>query len=88
MIGLMSCRAAAQNLSAALEGEIGLLQRLGLRFHLRSCPNCSRLRGQLSFLRAVGGYSPRHLAQDVWQDLKPELRESIEQALKRRDSLR
>lgn len=90
MIWLMSCRAAAQKLSTALEGDITRLERLGLRIHLLSCRDCSRLREQLLFLRAAGSAWRAQLRQDaaaLRQTLKPELRESIERALRLRDSL-
>ena len=84
MIGLMSCRAAAQTLSAALEGDITRLQRLSLRIHLLYCRDCSRLREQLLFLRTAS----RLGREPLRQTLEPELRESIERALQLRDSLR
>ena len=90
-MGLMSCRAAAQTLSAALEGDITRLERWGLRIHLLYCRDCSRLREQLLFLRAASDDWRARLQQDaaaLRQTLKPELRESIERALQTRDSLR
>lgn len=88
---LMSCCAAAQKLFAAFDADIAPPQRLGLRLHLLFCRDCSRLREQLLFLREAGGYLRAQLRQDqtaLRQTLKPELRESIERALKLRASLR
>lgn len=83
---LMSCRKAAQMLSATLEGDITIPQRFGLRLHLLFCRNCSRLREQLLFLRRAGFYLRTHLRRDktaLLQALDPESREGIEKALER-----
>lgn len=83
---LMSCREAAQKISVALDPGLSRPQRLRLWFHLLWCRDCSRLREQLLFLRQVSADWRTQNPAALRQTLKPELRESIEQALQWRDS--
>lgn len=83
---LMSCREAAQKISVALDLDLSRPQSLRLWFHLLFCRNCSRLREQLLFLRQVSADWRAQNSAARRQTLKPELRESLEQALQWRDS--
>ncbi len=47
----LSCREASRLLSEAQDGRLRLGERLTLRLHLGVCDACTRVAGQLAFLR-------------------------------------
>lgn len=48
---MYSCERATELMSASLDGELSLYQRLALRVHLLLCKFCSRCWQQMLFLR-------------------------------------
>ena len=47
----ITCRHAHELLSERMDRPLSLLARLKLRFHLRACELCSRVEGQMDFIR-------------------------------------
>lgn len=47
----LSCRETSRLLSQAEDGRLRLDERLALRIHLSVCAACTRVSGQLAFLR-------------------------------------
>jgi len=47
----LSCRETSRLLSEAQDGRLRLGERLTLRLHLSVCDACTRVAGQLAFLR-------------------------------------
>lgn len=50
---MLSCKQAAELLSAALDRELRFGERLALGLHLALCRGCRNYRRQLGFLRAA-----------------------------------
>ncbi|OGT91835.1 MAG: hypothetical protein A2286_05410 [Gammaproteobacteria bacterium RIFOXYA12_FULL_61_12] len=50
---MLSCKQAAELLSAALDRELRLGERLALGLHLALCRDCRNYRRQIGFLRTA-----------------------------------
>lgn len=50
---MLSCREVSRLLSDQLDRKLRLTERIRLRIHLAMCKACSRVEGQLSFLRTA-----------------------------------
>ena len=77
----MSCKEAARLQSEALDRELSLRERLGLRLHLFLCKWCRRYGNQLRFLRSAAHECEEHASAALPQGLSPETRERIKQKL-------
>ena len=63
-LGRCDCQEASARLSALVDGELGLLDRLRIRLHLASCPPCARAARQLAAtLSALGRLAGRGLGR-------------------------
>jgi hypothetical protein len=50
---MMSCKEAVQLMSEEMERNLGLGERLALRFHQLICQGCRNYRQQMLFLREI-----------------------------------
>lgn len=48
---MLSCREASRLMSEALDRKLALRERFALRLHVAICAGCTRVEGQLAFLR-------------------------------------
>jgi predicted anti-sigma-YlaC factor YlaD len=48
---MLSCKDVSKLLSDRLDRKLGFTERVRLRLHLAMCSACSRVEGQLGFLR-------------------------------------
>src|SRR5690349_10797281 len=77
-----SCRQVARLQSDRLDQELGLSQRVGLRFHLLVCSWCRRYGKQLRFLQRAVHEHPDEWAAAQSPSLSPEARQRIKRALR------
>jgi len=77
----LSCKAATRLQSEALDHELPLRQRFGLRVHLMLCKWCRRYGKQITFLRKTAHDHPDEMAEPVPQKLSNEARERIKKEL-------
>jgi predicted anti-sigma-YlaC factor YlaD len=54
----LTCKNASELVSRSLDGNIGLLERLRLRAHLKVCAACSNFVRQMQFMRKAIGKHP------------------------------
>ena len=47
-----SCKKVSELLSERLDGKLGLIDHVGLRFHLAMCKACARVERQFRLLRS------------------------------------
>ena len=78
-----NCKAASRLQSEALDHNLPLRQRFGLRVHLLLCKWCRRYGKQITFLRDTAHEHPAKMAEAVPQKLSDEARERIKQGLRR-----
>ncbi|WP_337058081.1 anti-sigma factor family protein [Pseudomonas sp. USHLN015] len=50
---MLNCRELVARSSDYIDGQLGIVQRLGVRQHLLICPHCRRFLAQLNLTRAV-----------------------------------
>ncbi len=50
---IFNCKEVSRLVSDSMDRELGLGQRIGIRFHLMMCKYCSRFAGQLKQMRDV-----------------------------------
>ena len=79
---LPTCRQVTRLQSDALERDLSLPSRLGLRMHLLVCGWCRRYGRQIRFLRQAVQDHPDGLCQSNPQSLSPEARERLKRALR------
>ena len=48
---MLNCKQAAALMSQGMDKELGMLQRMGLRFHPMMCGGCRNFSKQMMFLR-------------------------------------
>ena len=48
---MLNCKQAAALMSQGMDKELGMLQKIGLRFHLMMCTGCRNFSKQMKFLR-------------------------------------
>lgn len=48
---MLNCKQATELMSQNMDGDIGVMGRLGLRFHLMMCGGCRNFNRQIAFLR-------------------------------------
>lgn len=48
---MLNCKQAAALMSQGMDKELGMLQRMSLRFHLMMCSGCRNFNKQMEFLR-------------------------------------
>ncbi len=48
---MLNCKQAAALMSQRMDKELGMLQKLSLRFHLMMCGGCRNFNRQMEFLR-------------------------------------
>jgi predicted anti-sigma-YlaC factor YlaD len=48
---MLNCKKAAALMSQGMDRELGLSQRMSLRFHLMMCGGCRNFNRQIAFLR-------------------------------------
>ena len=77
-----SCREAARLQSEALDHEISIWSRLGLRFHLLLCKWCRRYGKQIAFLHSAARQLPEHEPDPLPPALSTEARDRIRRRLK------
>src|SRR5438876_1222509 len=77
----LNCKRASRLQSEALDHELPLRQRLGLRIHLRLCKWCQRYGQQIKFLRSVAHECEHEEQKLPPQTLSAEGRERIKQRL-------
>ena len=78
----LNCKVAVRLQSEAIDHELSLGQRLGLRIHLLLCKWCRRYGKQITFVRDAAHAHPDKLAETVPQQLSGEARERIRQKLR------
>ena len=81
---MFNCREVNRMISASMDSELSLAQRILIRFHLMMCRRCSQVRKQLFSLRDYA----RHLNSDDsaagdWLKLAPETRVQIKAMLQK-----
>ena len=76
------CKTAARLQSEALDHQLTLRQRLGLRIHLVLCKWCSRYGKQITFVQKVAHSHPDEVTTAVPQELSDEARERIRKQLR------
>jgi len=80
---MLTCRDTSRLVSDAMERELGLTTRVGLRMHLLLCPPCKHYERQIHLLRKAA----RAVCQEVTEadlggaGLSDEARERIAKAL-------
>jgi len=77
-----TCREVARLQSDALDQDLGISKRLGLRIHLLMCRWCRRYGKQIRFLRLATREHADDLCQASPQRLSPEARERLKRALR------
>lgn len=77
-----TCRDATRLQSLALDQQLSLPKRIGLRLHLLLCKWCRRYGRQLRFLRQAAHEHPEQLANATPRSLAPEARERLKQSLR------
>jgi hypothetical protein len=81
---MFNCKKVTQLLSEALDRNLPLYQRMGMRIHLMMCKFCSRYKEQLLFLRKTA-----HLYSESCEDsnlsiqLSPEVGKRIKESMVR-----
>lgn len=83
-----SCRQASRLQSEALDHKLPVLQRLGLRIHLRLCKWCRRYGTQLRFLRDAAHEHPDELVDPAPQRLPDAARERMKERLRAEEEKR
>jgi predicted anti-sigma-YlaC factor YlaD len=48
---MLNCKKAAALMSQGMDKELGVMQKMSLRFHLMMCSGCRNYRKQMEFLR-------------------------------------
>lgn len=48
---MLNCKQAAALMSQGMDKELGMTQKMSLRFHLMMCRGCRNFRKQMEFLR-------------------------------------
>ncbi|TXT24821.1 MAG: hypothetical protein FD134_1356 [Gallionellaceae bacterium] len=48
---MLNCKQAAMLMSQGMDRELGMMQKMGLRFHLLMCGGCRNFGKQVEFLR-------------------------------------
>ena len=48
---MLNCKQAASLMSLGMDKDLGVLQRMSLRFHLMMCSGCRNFNKQMEFLR-------------------------------------
>lgn len=48
---MLNCKQATALMSQGMDRELGLMQRMSLRFHLMMCSGCRNFNRQMAFLR-------------------------------------
>lgn len=48
---MLNCKQATALMSQRMDKELGMLQKMGLRFHLMMCGGCRNFGKQMKFLR-------------------------------------
>ncbi len=76
-----NCREATRLQSEALDQQLGLRQRIGLRIHLFLCKWCRRYGKQIGFLRSVAHRHEKYEPSLPPQSLRSEARERIKRRL-------
>jgi hypothetical protein len=76
-----NCREAARLQSAALDGKLPLLQRVGLRIHLVLCVWCRRYGQQIRLLHFACGRRGEDQFEVQARELPDEARKRIKRAL-------
>jgi hypothetical protein len=76
-----SCREAVRLQSAALDGKLSFLQRVGLRIHLVLCVWCRRYGRQIRWLHSASARCPEEPFEVPARELPPETRQRIKRAL-------
>jgi hypothetical protein len=80
---MLSCKDTTRLASEALDRRLGLMEWMGMRFHLMMCIPCSRARRRLHFLRDAA----RRLGEPGAEEnlpgpsLSPEARRRLQEAL-------
>jgi hypothetical protein len=77
-----SCREAVRRQSAALDRELPLRERLGLRIHLLLCKWCRRYETQIELMRKAARDPNRDELLLPRQTLPPETKKRIKQRLR------
>ena len=76
-----NCQQASRAQSDALDAPLPFSKRLGLWLHLVICKWCRRYGKQIRFLRSAAHEHADPLTQAVPENLSPEARERVKQAL-------
>ena len=76
------CKTATRLQSEALDRELPLRRRFGLRVHRSLCKWCRRYGKQIDFLRKAAHEHPDQTAEPVRQRLSDQARERIKQSLR------
>jgi hypothetical protein len=77
-----NCQQASRLQSEALDRQLSLSKRLGLRLHLAFCRWCRRYGRQIRYLRQAAHEHDDQLADATPQNLSPAARDRIKQKLK------
>jgi hypothetical protein len=77
-----TCRDVARLQSDALDQDLGIPKRLGMRIHLLMCRWCRRYGKQIRFLRLAARDHGDDLCQASPQSLSPGARERLKRALR------
>ena len=72
-----SCKEATRLQSEALDHQLPLSKRLGLKFHLLLCKWCRRYGQQISFLHSAAKHLPEQDSKSPLPTLSPEARDRI-----------
>lgn len=86
---LFPCREVTQLVSASLDRELPLLERLRLRMHFYMCVLCRRYHDQLTFIHDALHRHPDRLAEQgagTTAGLPPQSRDRIKRALAQRET--
>jgi len=77
-----TCRQVTRLQSDALDRDLSLPKRFGLRLHLLLCQWCRRYGKQVRFLRRAAREHPEQLNQAAPQTLSPATRERLKRSLR------
>ena len=81
---MFNCKKVTQLLSEALDRNLPLYQRMGMRIHLMMCKFCSRYKEQLLFLRKTARlYSENSEDSDLSIQLSSEVGKRIKESMVR-----
>jgi len=79
---MITCKQATQLISEKLDRDLGLWQRLSLKFHLFLCRYCRKYARQLDFLRSVCTQLDQHIECNDQHSLSPESKQKLKAAIK------